>query len=145
MANATQARAGRRPGHGVRLLHRALLAAALALAAWPGLAGDDCDVPVRHWQSREAVRQAATARGWQVHRIKIDDGCYEVLGVDADGRAFKARLDPQTLEIVKLKHRRHEVQHDGHGHRGHHRHHDGARPAPPAPVPAAPRRDPSNH
>ena len=86
-------------------LRRGLLALALGLAAWPSLADDDCDVPVRQWQSRDAVRQMAAAQGWQVQRLKIDDGCYEIRGTDAQGRAFKAKLDPQTLKVLKIKHK----------------------------------------
>ncbi len=73
------------------------------LAAAPALAGDDCDVPVEQWQSRDAVLQMAAQRGWQVQRLKIDDGCYEIGGRDAQGREFKAKLDPQTLRVVKMK------------------------------------------
>ncbi len=36
-------------------------------------------------------------------RIKIDDGCYQVRGVDETGQAFKARIDPATLSIVRMK------------------------------------------
>ena len=75
----------------------------LALAATPASADDDCDVPVPLWQSRDAVLQHANRQGWQVQRLKIDDGCYEIRGRDAQGRAFKARLDPQTLRVVKMK------------------------------------------
>ena len=73
------------------------------LAAAPALAGDDCDVPVEQWQSRDSVLHIAAQRGWHVQRLKIDDGCYEIRGRDAQGRAFKATLDPQTLKPVKMK------------------------------------------
>lgn len=85
-------------GHGLLLVF-------LSLTAWPALAADDCEAPVQQWQSREAVHQMAAAQGWQVRRLKIDDGCYEVSGEDAQGRTFKARIDPQTLEVVKIKHK----------------------------------------
>lgn len=76
---------------------------ALALAAVPALAGDDCDVPIDQWQPREAVMQKAERLGWNVQRLKIDDGCYELRGRDENGRAFKAKLDPRTLQPVKMK------------------------------------------
>ncbi len=83
----------------------ALAALAGALAAAPALADDDCDVPMQRWQSRDAVMQMAARKGWQVQRLKIDDGCYEIRGKDAAGRSFKAKIDPETLAPVKLKYR----------------------------------------
>jgi len=80
-----------------------LLALTLGTSALPALAGDDCDAPVDRWQPRDAVLRMAAAQGWQVQRLKIDDGCYEIRGSDAEGRSFKAKIDPQTLTIVKLQ------------------------------------------
>lgn len=80
-----------------------LLVLSLGLAALPTWAEDYCDAPVGRWQSREAVRQMATDQGWQIQRLKIDDGCYEIRGTDAEGRAFKAKIDPETLKVLKLK------------------------------------------
>jgi len=80
-------------------LRRGLLALSLGLAALPTLADDDCDAPVQRWQPREAVRQMAAQRGWEIQRLKIDDGCYEIRGQDAEGRSFKAKIDPETLKV----------------------------------------------
>ena len=90
-----------------------ILFAALALTtltALPALAGDDCQVPLDRWQPREAVQQMATSQGWTVQRLKIDDGCYELRATDAQGRRIKVKLDPESLQILKIKHkdRRHE-------------------------------------
>ena len=89
----------------------ALLALALGAATLAAWAGDDCDVPVRRWQSRDAVRQMAAQKGWELERLKIDDGCYEIRGRDAEGRRFKAKLDPETLEPVSMKRRERDREH----------------------------------
>ena len=78
-------------------LRLGLLALALGLVALPTLADDDCDAPVNRWQSREAVRQMAAQQGWQIQRLKIDDGCYEISGTDSQGRGFKAKIDLNIL------------------------------------------------
>ena len=91
----------------VPFLRHGVLAVALGLAALPTLADDDCDAPVGRWQSREAVRQMAARQGWQVQRLKIDDGCYEIRGTDSQGRTFKAKIDPQTLKVVRIKYKDH--------------------------------------
>ena len=74
------------------------------------MADDDCDVPLGRWQPREAVQAMAQTRGWQVDRLRIDDGCYQIRGADETGQPFKVKIDPATLEIVKIKRRSH---HDG--------------------------------
>jgi hypothetical protein len=74
-------------------------------------ADDDCDVPLGQWQPREAVQAMAQARGWQVDRLRIDDGCYQIRGIDETGRPFKAKIDPATLAIVKIRHRTRSGRH----------------------------------
>ena len=89
-------------------LRRSLLALSLGLATLPTFADDDCKAPMDRWQSREAVRQMAAQQGWEIQRLKIDDGCYEVRGTDAQGRSFKAKIDPETLKVLKMKQSDHE-------------------------------------
>lgn len=87
---------------------RKYLMAATLLASF-GVAGvaladdDDCRVPMADWQPREAVQKAAEAQGWTVRRIKIDDGCYEIDGRDAEGREIEVKLDPATLAVVDFE------------------------------------------
>ena len=86
------------------------LLAALGAAGAAHADDDDCHAAMERWQPREAVQKALEDRGWQVGRIRIDDGCYKVRGTDAQGADFKAKLDPATLEVVEMKRRdrRHE-------------------------------------
>jgi hypothetical protein len=42
-------------------------------------------------------------QGWKVNRIKVDDGCYEVKGVDRKGNRIKATFSPASLKIRELK------------------------------------------
>lgn len=93
-----------------------IAAAALFLvAAGTGMAmaDDDCHVPMNQWQPREAVEKMAETRGWQVSRIKIDDGCYQVRGLDETGQAFKAKIDPETLSVVNMKRKDRHDDDDG--------------------------------
>ena len=80
-----------------------ILAFLAALPAGAVLADDDCFVPMADWQPREAVAEFATTQGWEVRRIKIDDGCYEIDGRDAEGRAIEVKLHPGTLQIVEFE------------------------------------------
>lgn len=90
-------------------MNRTILIAAIlssALASPMALAKeDDCKVPMAQWQPREAVEQMAKTQGWTVRRLKVDDGCYQIRGTDADGREIAVKVDPGSLAIVRLKHR----------------------------------------
>lgn len=66
-------------------------------------ADDDCFVPMADWQPREAVTRLADENGWTVRRIKIDDGCYEIIGRDAKGRPIEVTVHPETLEVIELE------------------------------------------
>ncbi len=87
-----------------------ILAFLASLPAGMALADDNCFVPMADWQPREAVARFATAQGWDVRRIRIDDGCYEIDGRDAQGRAIEVKLHPGTLQIVEF-----EFEHDDEG------------------------------
>ncbi len=94
----------------IRISTRLMLT--LMLGATPALAGDDCAVPMTKWQPREAVEKLAADHGWTLRRIRIDDGCYEMIGRDAEGRAIEVKLDPATLAIVEIEFE--ENQQEGH-------------------------------
>lgn len=86
----------------------AVLAGALASAAvW---AETPCQAAVQDWQPRAVLRQQLEQQGLQVQRIKVDDGCYEVRGIDAQGQRFKATYAPDSLQLLKMK-----VKNDHHG------------------------------
>jgi hypothetical protein len=67
------------------------------------LADDDCFVPMADWQPREAVAKLAKDKGWTVRRIRIDDGCYEVDGRDAEGQRIEATIHPATLAVMRIE------------------------------------------
>lgn len=98
-----------------------ILAFAVSASAGGAFAGEDCYVPMKDWQPRQAVAQMAADKGWTVRRIKIDDGCYEIDGRDAQGRAIEVKLHPGTLEIVEFEY---ENEDEDHGRNGEGQEHD---------------------
>lgn len=66
-------------------------------------ADTDCTDPIAEWKPRELLRQEVEQRGWTVQRIKVDEGCYEVRGIDRMGNKVKARYAPATLRIRSLE------------------------------------------
>lgn len=80
-----------------------VLGGALGIRAAMADDSDDCRAPLADWKPRDAVRALAQQKGWRVDKLKADDGCYEIKGHDADGKRFKAKLDPVTLDVVRMK------------------------------------------
>ncbi|MFO8155780.1 MAG: PepSY domain-containing protein [Pseudomonadota bacterium] len=85
-----------------------------SLFAGPVLASDDdCRVPMEDWQSRTALQEKLEKNGWEVRRVKVDDGCYEAEGRDNAGHRFEATYHPGNLRIREL-----EITFDGDGEAG---------------------------
>nr|WP_281393183.1 PepSY domain-containing protein [Roseibium litorale] len=93
-----------------------MIAASAALTG-TARADDDCFVPMRDWQPREAVSKFAQEKGWTVLRIKIHDGCYEVIGQTAEGQPIEVTLHPATLQVLdyELRDRDHKRREGRHG------------------------------
>ena len=74
-----------------------------ALFSGVALADKECVGPVGDWQPRETLRTQLEQQGWTIQRIKVDNGCYEVRGIDRKGNRFKATYAPASLQIQKLE------------------------------------------
>jgi hypothetical protein len=88
------------------------ITAALLMTAGVAQADTRCAVPMTNWQPRDAVVRLAEQKGWKLRRIKIDDGCYEVIGTDANGRKLKVKIHPATLAVMTYG--QEEDEHDEH-------------------------------
>lgn len=82
-----------------------LLATLTLLAGFAGAAAasDYCTMaPSSEWRSQDDARAAATALGYEVVRVKVEDGCYE-LYARKDGRKLEVYMDPVKLTVVREK------------------------------------------
>jgi hypothetical protein len=82
------------------------------------LADDDCFAPMADWQPRDAVQRLAQKNGWIVRRIKIDDGCYEIHGRDAEGRRIEVKVHPATLQVIEIEYEAGDEVHPRSGRNG---------------------------
>jgi hypothetical protein len=73
------------------------------LGTGTAIAADDCQAPMSEWQPLQALLQKLNDDGWDVKRIKTDDGCYEADAIDEKGRHVEVYFDPKTFEVVELK------------------------------------------
>lgn len=84
----------------VRHSFAATLLLALALpASATGLATCDSGKP-ETWQPQEKLESMLKEKGWQIRRIKIDGGCYEVYALNEKGERVEAYFHPLTLAPV---------------------------------------------
>lgn len=86
-----------------RFLVPAVLAGALLGAGAAHADDDDCRSPMSQWQSQDAAVTHAAELGIEVRRLKIDDGCFEIRGSDAEGNRIELKLDPASLALRKLE------------------------------------------
>ncbi|MBL8381572.1 MAG: PepSY domain-containing protein [Burkholderiales bacterium] len=60
-----------------------------------------CDSgPQEKWQPQARLEAQLKERGWQIRRIKIDGGCYEVYALNEKGERVEAYFHPLTLAPV---------------------------------------------
>lgn len=84
-------------------LCRTLVAMAALLVCGAAFAETNCADPVADWKSREQLRREFEQHGRTAQRIKVDDGCYEVRGVDRRGNKITAKYSPASLRIRSLE------------------------------------------
>ena len=78
----------------------ALLGGILAAPAFAtGLTTCDSG-PQESWQPQAKLEKQLKDRGWQVRRIKIDGGCYEVYALNEKGEQVEVYFHPKTLAAV---------------------------------------------
>ena len=88
----------------MHLVQSALLAVAL-LGAGAASAADICKGgPKSQWKSVDQVKQAATDAGSsRIVKVILEDGCYEVVTLNAEGRIVGLQFDPVTLKLEKVE------------------------------------------
>ena len=91
---------------GLRNTLLALVAASFTFAAGAasatGLATCDSG-PKEGWQPQAKLEKQLLDKKWQVRRIKVDGGCYEVYAMNEKGERVEAYFHPVTLEPVPTK------------------------------------------
>lgn len=73
------------------------------LASSPSFAHGEfkCDVPQSEWGKQMDLQRKLLDEGWKkVRQVKVDNGCYEVYGFDANGKRAEVYFNPKTFEKV---------------------------------------------
>jgi hypothetical protein len=57
--------------------------------------------PESGWQSQDAMSKHLLKTGWrEVRRMKVDGNCYEVYGINENGRQVESYFHPVTLQHI---------------------------------------------
>ena len=81
-----------------------LLFALISLLSLQALASADCPVyPKAEWAAEETLKQALADEGYQIKKFKVDGNCYEMYGLNKDGKKVEIYFDTKTLAIIKAE------------------------------------------
>lgn len=75
-----------------------VIASALLVMAGMAVASPVCNVAKNSWMSEPDFKKALERQGYLVKTIRIDNGCYEVYGLDPRGRRIQKNFDPATAK-----------------------------------------------
>lgn len=88
-----------------KIFYVATSLAFLTVISTAAASGDDvsCGQDKGQWMSKEQVSAKVTEMGYNVRRVKTEDGCYELYVLDKDGNKSELYMNPVTGDIVKTK------------------------------------------
>jgi hypothetical protein len=56
------------------------------------------------WKTPDEAKQAAIALNYtNISKVIIEDGCYEVVTINAEGKIVGVKLDPVTLAVYEIE------------------------------------------
>ena len=87
----------------MRFLMPAALIALCLVGTAPAFADNDpsCgDAPRAQWMSQDAAKTKLKDLGYEVRRVKPENGCYEAYAVDKTGAKVEVFLHPVSGEVV---------------------------------------------
>lgn len=76
---------------------------ALTLATSAAFAHGNVSCPAMPKEEKKPqmeLQKKLEAEGWKVRKVKDYNGCYEVYGIDADGKKAEVFFNPKTFERV---------------------------------------------
>ena len=60
--------------------------------------------PKAQWKSVEQVKKAAVENGFtKITKVILEDGCYEVVTINDQGKIVGVHFDPVTLKLHKVE------------------------------------------
>ena len=88
-----------------QLLTSAVLGTILIGVPLSASAADFCKGgPKSEWKSVEQVKKTAIEHGYKnIKKVVLEDGCYEVVTVNGEGKIVDVQFDPVTLKLERIE------------------------------------------
>ena len=81
-----------------------ITALVLALSSAAALAGPACNAPEETWMKEADFKAKIESQGYTIKTFKVSKGkCYEIYGLDKDGKKVEIYFDPKTAQILEQK------------------------------------------
>lgn len=81
---------------------KSLAAIALSAISIGALASEACtDAPRDKWLQQKDVKAKLEKQGYNVQRLKVDDGCYEAYVTGKDGKKAELKINPLDGAVLK--------------------------------------------
>lgn len=78
--------------------------AVMSLLPIQAMASADCAAyPKEEWASEDTLKQALKDEGYKIKKFKIDGNCYEMYGLNKEGKKVEIYFDMKTFAIVKAE------------------------------------------
>jgi hypothetical protein len=78
--------------------------AVMSLLPFQAMASADCPAyPKEEWASEDTLKQALKDEGYKIKKFKIDGNCYEMYGLNKEGKKVEIYFDMKTFAIVKAE------------------------------------------
>ena len=80
------------------------IAVLLFLASAPVFAAANCPkYPKNEWMSEAEAKAKIESMGYKIDKFKVDGNCYEIYGVNKEGKKSEVYFDAKTLSIIKAE------------------------------------------
>lgn len=76
----------------------------LCLAPTAAFAGANCPkYPKNEWIPQAQARAKIESMGYKISKFKVDGNCYEIYGVNKEGKKAEVYFDAKTLNVIKAE------------------------------------------
>ena len=80
------------------------IALVLFLACVPAFAAANCPKYAKNeWMSEAEAKAKIESMGYKIDKFKVDGNCYEIYGVNKEGKKAEVYFDAKTLSIIKAE------------------------------------------